>query len=85
MEYLKAESLKMKHTAVGKLSCLLPTASAVLAFLLTSSFFQVDKILAGEDNHGASSAWYLQSLRCAVWNCRGYPDGESRNTVCDSA
>lgn len=42
MEYLKAESLKMKHTAVGKLSCLLPTASAVLAFLLTSSFFQVD-------------------------------------------
>lgn len=42
MGYLKAESLKMKHTAVWRLCFALPAASAVLAFLLTSDYFQVD-------------------------------------------
>lgn len=42
MEYIKAESLKMKHTAVWRLCFALPAVSAVLSLLLTGEHFQVD-------------------------------------------
>lgn len=42
MKYVRAEALKFRRTALGKIWFALPAVSAVLAFLLTSDYFQVD-------------------------------------------